>query len=386
MKLYALVLTIALAAVAATAWSPSRDSPPGRLHRVVVGEKEGFVDDAGEWVIRPRFDHVGPFSEGLAVAKGGNGRYGYIDDSGSFVIAPGYYDAFAFSEGFGDVRTTNTSWETPPNQVNFIGSDGQILELPTGVRYRVVREFNDGVASVEMLGGVSFIDREGRTLFGTPYEDQSSPADTDPYFFSEGKSCVPMEHKTEHTAFGLPIERVFFGYADRNGEAVIPPVFRSCGTFSEGLAPVAWRGAFDGAENDLGYIDINRWGFVDASGATVIAPSFTYARPFSEGLAAVIVNALDGSDDRYGFVDRTGRFVVEPHYEFVTDFHDGAAAVQSGELWGYVNREGRVVIPPAFDDADEFENGSALVEVSGRHARIWPDGTYLWKEAGFIEP
>ncbi|EAI9641912.1 WG repeat-containing protein, partial [Campylobacter coli] len=51
----------------------------------------GFIDRSGKFVIKPKFDSVGKFSEGLAGVKL-NGKYGFIDKSGKFVIEPKFDD------------------------------------------------------------------------------------------------------------------------------------------------------------------------------------------------------------------------------------------------------------------------------------------------------
>ncbi|MDE5875060.1 MAG: WG repeat-containing protein, partial [Muribaculaceae bacterium] len=47
------------------------------------GDKEGFVDEEGKFVIAPKFAQVEPFSEGLAAVRTtANGKWGYIDRDG----------------------------------------------------------------------------------------------------------------------------------------------------------------------------------------------------------------------------------------------------------------------------------------------------------------
>jgi len=47
--------------------------------------KTGFIDKTGKFVIEPKFDNAGPFSEGLAratITEGGEEKSGFIDHSG----------------------------------------------------------------------------------------------------------------------------------------------------------------------------------------------------------------------------------------------------------------------------------------------------------------
>ncbi|HEF3474383.1 TPA: WG repeat-containing protein, partial [Campylobacter coli] len=58
---------------------------------VELNGKWGFIDKNGEFVIEPKFDGVGNFSEGLARVEL-NGKYGFIDKSGKIVIEPKFDD------------------------------------------------------------------------------------------------------------------------------------------------------------------------------------------------------------------------------------------------------------------------------------------------------
>lgn len=53
-------------------------------------------------MIPPQFDHAGTFSQGVARAAVGN-RFGYIDRSGKFVINPQFDLAGDFEEGLAAV-------------------------------------------------------------------------------------------------------------------------------------------------------------------------------------------------------------------------------------------------------------------------------------------
>jgi hypothetical protein len=53
--------------------------------------KYGFIDIKGRQIIKPQFDWVGDFSEGLCVVRNdngkiGSGKYGYIDTTGKVVV------------------------------------------------------------------------------------------------------------------------------------------------------------------------------------------------------------------------------------------------------------------------------------------------------------
>ena len=65
-----------------------------------IGDKYGFINKAGEFVINLQFDRVGHFSEGLApvLINGKEDKWGYINKAGEIVIKPQFDDAKSFSK------------------------------------------------------------------------------------------------------------------------------------------------------------------------------------------------------------------------------------------------------------------------------------------------
>ncbi len=145
------------------------------------------------------------------------------------------------------------------------------------------------------------------------------------------------------------------GYADLNGNVVIPQKFDEVSSFCEGLA---WVGILDSETNQ------KKYGFIDKSGKYVIEPQFENAGSFSEGLAPA------KKDGKWGYIDKNGKFVIEPqysdwselgssgfqHYFGASGFSDGIAkvAVKDGDepaKWGYINSKGETILPLEYDNA-----------------------------------
>jgi hypothetical protein len=53
------------------------------------GEKWGFINESGKFMIAPQYDFAFGFENGLAVVEVG-GKYGFIDDGGRYIINPTY--------------------------------------------------------------------------------------------------------------------------------------------------------------------------------------------------------------------------------------------------------------------------------------------------------
>lgn len=73
--------------------------------------KMGYIDESGNVAIKAKFSQVSSFFEGLAWATLDGENYGFINKSGEFIIPPKYYQLKEFSEGLAGFRTkTGGKW------------------------------------------------------------------------------------------------------------------------------------------------------------------------------------------------------------------------------------------------------------------------------------
>lgn len=66
---------------------------------VRVGKKWGFLDMKGNEVVKPKYDYVKDYKEGLAAVTI-DGKWGFVDKMGNEIIKPQYNDAESFKKGF----------------------------------------------------------------------------------------------------------------------------------------------------------------------------------------------------------------------------------------------------------------------------------------------
>ena len=178
------------------------------------GDKFGFIDKDGNFVIEPKYDAVRPFFEGLA-AVCIDDKWGYIDKKGNFVIVPEYEQAHSFSEGLAAV-CIDDKWGYIDKKRNFIIQP----------KYDNARPFFEGLAPVELDDEWGYIDKKGRFVIPTMY-DNARP-------FFEGLALVEIDGK--------------WGFIDEEGEEIIPPEYDEADIFSENLVPFKLNGK-------LGFID-----------------------------------------------------------------------------------------------------------------------------------
>lgn len=150
----------------------------------------GFVDKTCKFVIQPKYEQVGRFSEGLArvaILQEGEEKLGFIDRTERFVI-PAQFNTDA------DFR----------NSTDF--SEG-LAALTEGLRPTVTEREK-----------FAYINRDGGIALLTDFEEA--------YPFREGLALVSDEEDK-------------WGFIDKSGRIVITPQFVFAREFSEGLAAVS---------------------------------------------------------------------------------------------------------------------------------------------------
>ena len=175
--------------------------------------KGGFIDKTGKVVIPVEWEAIGPFLEGLAPAKR-NEKWGFIDKTGKVVIELQWEDALGFHRGLAGVKR-NGKW-------GFIDKTGKVIVEP---RWDEVSNFQQELALVREGKKFGFIDRAGRVLIEPQWdiakfywETQGGmfgpAADNEPYYW-----LVARDEKSEPRQVGSkPKARVL--WLDSTGKQI----------------------------------------------------------------------------------------------------------------------------------------------------------------------
>ncbi|MGE0788262.1 MAG: WG repeat-containing protein [Sandaracinaceae bacterium] len=317
------------------------------LFLVYDGKRYGYADETGRVAIAPRFTRLPGlgaerFVDGVAIAF--DKKAGFIDEAGEWIVPPRWDGAFGFREGRAVVsrytKKRGFSW--------YATRDGTLIGPERGWAHASAFGDGRGVVQDEPYGPSYLVDERGEPV-GPRRGVGGGP-------FREGRA--PMRD----AASGL------FGYVDATGDWVIEPRYREVTRFQDGAACVMVGDGHlsyidrDGGEMfawDVPYLELAPFseglarvyfgdagkGYVDATGATVIAPRPEAWGNFACGRA---VHRLRSGF--CGFIDRAGEVVIEPRYLVAHDFVDGLARVvpdpKKPGRFGYVDPSGELVIPP----------------------------------------
>lgn len=330
------------------------------------------------------------------------GRWGFADSTGTLRIPAVYVSAAGFSEGLAAISNGK------PNGVGYIGKSGQLV-IPT--QYAEAGDFTNGLAVVaDTAGNYSLIDHTGKKITHRDY-DFIGP-------FSEGLARVGWDdcsgfidvtgneliacRNAEFGNFssGLAWMRDSvgrWGYINRKGETVIPPVYDRAESFIDHL-PVRVR--LDGrwgvinqegqllqpcvntyigpwSEGLALLVNNDKFGYINTAGKVVVPLQFIYSRDilgdnlFHEGSARVLL------DKKAGLVDSTGKLILPRDFDDVQPFYEGLAAVAKKQKWGYADRLQKLRIPYTYDYAWPFNNGIARVQLKNKIGLIDAKGNVL---------
>ncbi|MEH1839084.1 MAG: WG repeat-containing protein [Nostoc sp.] len=291
------------------------------LAAVKVEERWGFINHKGEFVIQPKYTRVQPFSDKLALVSLEEGLPIFIDQQGNVVIEPKPNWSFVggFKDGLAPV-IVKRKW-------GFINTKGEIAIEP---KFDGVRSFSDGLAFVKVGADyealVGYIDHSGK--LSVPFESFEYKEGTD---FAMNRAIVTTNKYNDYMLI------------DQTGKVIKNQLSLTCGTdfksivkgVTEGLLPVRLE-LTNQTTNYNGY----GCGYIDMQEKIAIPPDpkIQKAKPFYEGLAAVQIKG------KWGYINRTGLRVIEPKFNGVSHFTDGLAyVIVNAASQGFINHSGQFV-------------------------------------------
>lgn len=251
----------------------------------------GYVDEAGEIAIKPKYKKAGVFGSEAAPITDKEGKVYFIDKEGNKVLVIpqgvkgeelGFFEnnIYALSDGI---------------KYRYYNRDGLVV-LES---YDIAATFNYDRAAVNQSGAWYFIKSDGSKLNDSMYETIAL----------DGKG---ISFRNER-AFG----KTGKGYVmiDLDGKQVGTQVYQEAKPFLEDTLAAVKVG--------------EKWGFIDKFGKMVIDAKFEEADSFTNGFAPVRVGSL------WGYCNTEGTVVIAPAFE-------GAKSLSVNEC-GFVKKNGEWV-------------------------------------------
>jgi hypothetical protein len=280
------------------------------------GDKYGYIDTKGNWVIQPTFKDAKMFSEGLAAVKMEN-EYGYINKSGKFITEQIYTNALEFRDGYAIVKKAG-GW-------GVIDTTGAAI---LNCEYGFIDNFSCGYAKVKHPQWC-FVKKGGEVLKTIDFSRCES--------FREGMARV--QYKGD------------WGFIDTTGAYVVKAEYHAAGDFSNGFALV---------NRNL------RIGYINKKGVLVVEPKYDFGKDFEKGRARVLLNNC------WSWIDTTGKTILNFNQDVLctSKYHDGFARLAVGGRQRYINKSGKFIFKNEFTLADDFYSNVAIVKKNGNYLLI----------------
>ena len=261
----------------------------------------------------------------LYAAKGDNGLWGHIDEAGNWVIPPKFDSA-------GDFRG-NYAWIQQGDREGFANRDGEIVLLLDEDVY--VDSGYDGFYYGGRETGIWLI--EGKTEFGAEWVDG----------FFDVQSGVYSGLKWQQVRIWCSDSRLIpvadenwkWGYVSRDtGEMVILAKYDSDNmgsNFYDGYAVVTFL------DDDYNIVQTL---LLDETGKEYPLPEGINAANCDTVISGGLFEVVD-ENGLYGYCNTSGEVVIEPQFAYTFEFADGYAEVELTDgTYGVIDQTGKVVM------------------------------------------
>ncbi len=261
----------------------------------------------------------------LYAAKGDNGLWGHIDEAGNWVIPPKF-------DGAGDFRG-NYALIQQDGREGFANRDGEIVLL---LDENVEADSGyDGFYYGGRETGIWLI--EGKTELGAEWMDGFFDVQSGVY---SGLKWRGVNHRESNSRLiAVADENWKWGYVSRDtGEMVIPAKYDSDNmgsNFYDGYAVVTV------CDDDYNIVQ------------TLLLDETGKEYPLPEGINAAYCDSVisDGlfevvdENGLYGYCNTSGEVVIEPQFAYTFEFADGYAKVEFTDgTYGVIDQTGKVVM------------------------------------------
>lgn len=262
--------------------------------------------------------------------------YGYINSDGNFIISPIFSSATNFNEN-------KLAIVCKDNYCGVININGEYVVPPI---YNSIGPFIESRAVYVQGDVMGVIDENGNIITKKPYTFVGN--------YSDSLALVGSQ---------TPANEYLYGYIDRYGNEVIPPIYMEGSDFKNNYALVKDRNGI--------------YKVIDKSGAVFTTFPYKFVGNYNEDVFT-FSETLGGL---IGYVDIHGRILIKPKYTSASPVEDGYMVVSTSPnyigSYGVITLSDHIVYPFIYDNINYVgENRFALGLSRGNNNDIFMNNIY----------
>ncbi|MFN8254708.1 MAG: WG repeat-containing protein [Bacteroidales bacterium] len=297
------------------------------------GGKWGIIDNQGEWLVKPFYQFIQTFHQGVYICCKDE-KWGAIKPDGTVVINF-VYDELSF---FPDVNAN--FWSTIPYFLIKLKDKYGVCDFTGKI---IIDCLFDGIDFLKVNGKVYFRTRidNDKNLFGLL--DKSAVEVLPPRYISIGifKESFAMVEKSINC----------FNFINDDFRELTPDCYIQARDFNEGMAAIKTK---------------KGWGFIDTNGKIAISPEFIEAGDFCEGLAPVKLKQPDKlfgikkGRMNYFLINKSGKKVLNTKSEYCSEVSDGRLITGNRKKMTLQTVSGKKILKGKFKKMD-FDSETGLL-------------------------
>lgn len=321
-------------------------------------EKEGFfgfIDSLANVTIKPVYEAVSPFSEGLSAVNINDSVF-YINKENKNPFNQFYSEAYSFKNGIAAVKSAN-NWL-------LINRQGQIISQA----YEEINELSEDVYVVKINAKYGAINHLGQTIIEPKFQKLGDFKNQFAYYMEGGKygfvSKTGFAHKAEfdwlsdfnENKLAIIKKNNLYGLINSLGQTVLSPEYDLI---------------LKAATNNYILVKNNLYGFYNGFGCflSAIAYDFLKEKPvefYTNGYLFKLVKNKEQS-----MVDANGKQIIDfGTFDEINFPVNGLMRVKRGNKFGFVDKKLTLAIPFKYLQAQDFIDSVAIVTIKDKYAII----------------
>lgn len=339
------------------------------LYPYQKGDFSGFIDDKGQYVIKPVYDAASDFYEGLSVVSKNDSVY-FINKKNVNPFGKIYSEASVFKNGIAPVKQ-NSKWY-------FINRQGQSISK----NYDEINELSDGVYVVKSGEKYGALDQFGQTILEPKFDKLGDFKNDYAYYMDKGSYGFVSRTGTQHSA-------EFEWISDFNSShiAIIKQnnKYGLINILGKKILEAEYDQIFKTNSSVFIVVQNNLYGFFSSEGCFLSALAYDYLKEkmpeyYTDGTLFKLQRKGEQS-----FVDANGRtYIAFGTYQEINFPENDLMRVKQKNKYGYLDKKLALAIPYKYLQAGDFSDSLALAKVKEYNTIITVYGSEVFSTGAEI--